>query len=174
MEQEHNFIKNDENYEYANERSASNGIMLTIILFIAVIIAGICLWIYNSNNTPQNSNYSNINTNFSTNTVEAPHISSISIAESGNTWPWGPGSSGPSPAVSDPNKRNRAPPLPHNPHPPKTKAAPSAPWSASDFPVSPVQTGPPRTVSSTPPTASNERRRKPYWKNKYSHPSFPT
>ena len=69
MEQEHNFIKNDENYEYANERSASNGVMLTIILFIAVIIAGICLWIYNSNNTPQNSNYSNINTNFSTNTV---------------------------------------------------------------------------------------------------------
>ena len=69
MEQEHNFIKNDENYEYANERSASNGIMLTIILFVAVIIAGICLWIYNSNNTPQNSNYSNINTNFSTNTV---------------------------------------------------------------------------------------------------------
>ena len=69
MEQEHNFIKNDENYEYANERSASNGVMLTIILFIAVIIAGICLWIYNSNNAPQNNAYSNINTNFSTNTV---------------------------------------------------------------------------------------------------------
>ena len=69
MEQEHNFIKNDENYEYANEKPTSNGIMLTIILFVAVIIAGICLWIYNSNNTPQNSNYSNINTNFSTNTV---------------------------------------------------------------------------------------------------------
>ena len=69
MEQEHNFIKNDENYEYANERSASNGIMLTIILFIAVIIAGICLWIYNSNNVSQNNAYSNINTNFSTNTV---------------------------------------------------------------------------------------------------------
>ena len=69
MEQEHNFIKNDENYEYANERSASNGVMLTIILFVAVIIAGICLWIYNSNNVSQNNAYSNINTNFSTNTV---------------------------------------------------------------------------------------------------------
>lgn len=69
MEQEHNFIKNDENYEYANEKPASNGIMLTIILFVAVIIAGICLWIYNSNNVSQNNAYSNINTNFSTNTV---------------------------------------------------------------------------------------------------------
>lgn len=69
MEQEHNFIKNDENYEYANEKPTSNGIMLTIILFVAVIIAGICLWIYNSNNVSQNNAYSNINTNFSTNTV---------------------------------------------------------------------------------------------------------
>ncbi|WP_020005668.1 tetratricopeptide repeat protein [Brachyspira innocens] len=69
MEQEHNFIKNDENYEYANEKPASNGVMLTIILFIAVIIAGICLWIYNSNNVSQNNAYSNINTNFYTNTV---------------------------------------------------------------------------------------------------------
>ncbi|WP_300757763.1 hypothetical protein [uncultured Brachyspira sp.] len=69
MEQEHNFIKNDESYEYANEKLSSNGIMLTIILFIAVIIAGICLWIYNSNTVTQNTAYSNINTNFYTNMV---------------------------------------------------------------------------------------------------------
>ena len=48
MEQEHNFVKTNENYEPAVEKSSSNGIML-ISLFIILLVAGICYWIYNSN-----------------------------------------------------------------------------------------------------------------------------
>ncbi|MDA0035705.1 hypothetical protein OFR41_11375 [Brachyspira hyodysenteriae] len=48
MEEEHNFIKNEVNYEPEIEKSSSNGVMLTII-FLILLIAGICYWIYNSN-----------------------------------------------------------------------------------------------------------------------------
>lgn len=46
MEEEHNFIKTEENYEPETEKSSSNGVMLTII-FLILLIAGICYWIYN-------------------------------------------------------------------------------------------------------------------------------
>ncbi|KLI29285.1 hypothetical protein OFS07_12650 [Brachyspira hyodysenteriae] len=63
MEEEHNFIKNEVNYEPEIEKSSSNGVMLTII-FLILLIAGICYWIYNSNTYTKNYSYkNNIHTN---------------------------------------------------------------------------------------------------------------
>ncbi|MEI0698407.1 hypothetical protein R4K92_05690 [Brachyspira intermedia] len=64
MEEEHNFIKTEKNYEPEIEKSSSNGVMLTIV-FLILLIAGICYWIYNSNTYTKFYSYknSNIDTN---------------------------------------------------------------------------------------------------------------
>nr|WP_256097215.1 hypothetical protein [Brachyspira hampsonii] len=63
MEEEHNFIKNEENYEPEIEKSSSKVVMLTT-LFLVLLIAGICYWIYNSNTYNKSYSYkSNIQTN---------------------------------------------------------------------------------------------------------------
>ena len=64
MEEEHNFIKTEENYEPEIEKSSSNGVMLTV-LFLILLIAGICYWIYNSNTYTNFYSYKN---NIQTNT----------------------------------------------------------------------------------------------------------
>ncbi|WP_297208321.1 hypothetical protein [uncultured Brachyspira sp.] len=62
MEQEHNFIKNEQNYEAPNEKSSSKGIMLILLLFIS-ISAGICYWIYNKNSNYYNNYITNVYSN---------------------------------------------------------------------------------------------------------------
>lgn len=58
MEEEHNFIKNNADYETETVKSSSNGIML-IILFVIILTAGICYWIYNSNTYSKFYSYKN-------------------------------------------------------------------------------------------------------------------
>ena len=62
MEQEHNFTKNNENYEAPNEKSSSKSIMLILFLFIS-IVAGICYWIYNRNSSYYDNRITNIYSN---------------------------------------------------------------------------------------------------------------
>ena len=64
MEEEHNFIKNEVNYEPETQKSSSNAVMLTA-LFLILLIAGICYWIYNSNTYTRTYSYKN---NIQTNT----------------------------------------------------------------------------------------------------------
>ena len=64
MEQEHNFIKNNENYEAQTKNSSSNSIMLISILFI-FIVAGICYWIYNGNSNSNTTYITNVYSNSS-------------------------------------------------------------------------------------------------------------
>ena len=64
MEQEHNFTRNEDNYEFPEEKSSSNGVMLTLLFFMA-IITGVCFWIYNRNGIPQTNCVTNVYSNSS-------------------------------------------------------------------------------------------------------------
>ncbi|WP_300367460.1 hypothetical protein [Brachyspira sp.] len=58
MEEEHNFIKTNKNYEPEVEKYSSKNIML-ITVFLILLIAGICYWIYNSNTYSKSYSYKN-------------------------------------------------------------------------------------------------------------------